>query len=278
MNSVIKLWWGTLCKPLGTRNIGRLGRWAKSVFRDTVFFFSEDEHPEVRGHVALTIDDGISRQGCDHSLAEDVLDMLAEHDAKATFFLCSDYIKGCEESLRRMLASGHELANHMPKDQEYMSMDKPEFKKHFLETKNALDAVSDNKAKVRWFRAPQAKYSTAMREVVEGEHGLRHALGDAYCDDWAIEDGQWVAKTILGQVQSGSVIIIHFPEKGYREHMREGIKLILEGLAAKGLKVVTLSRLAALAEGTAAQAEDEGAADTAGSEPADGPGPLICCI
>merc|ERR1711924_564013 len=126
MKAFVKAWWGTLSKPIGTRNLGRLGRTLKSAYKDTVFYYSEDEYPAVKGYVALTIDDGICRQDCSQSMADDVLALLQEHDAKATFFLCSDYLKGaCADSAKQMLAAGHEFGNHMPQDQEYMSLDQP---------------------------------------------------------------------------------------------------------------------------------------------------------
>ena len=35
-----------------------------------------------------------------------------EHGAKATFFLCSDYVNGFEDDAKELLADGHEFANH----------------------------------------------------------------------------------------------------------------------------------------------------------------------
>lgn len=64
-----------------------------------------------------------------------------------------------------------------------------------------------------WFRAPQGKYSARMHGVV-CKHGMKHALGDCYCDDWAVEDSEWVAGTMLQQARAGSVMIAHMPERG----------------------------------------------------------------
>ena len=45
----------------------------------------------------------------------------------------------------------------------------------------------------------------------------------------------------------GSILIIHMPERGFREWNHEAIECLLARLAAKGLRVVTLSELAAAA-------------------------------
>ena len=74
---------------------------------------------------------------------------------------------------------------------------------------------------------------------------LRHALGDAYCDDWAVQDPEWIANTMLSQVSDGSVIIVHMPERGFRPHLLRSLELLLDGLSARGYECATLSELSA---------------------------------
>merc|ERR1712194_18220 len=99
---------------------------------------------------------------------------------------------------------------------------------------------------VKWFRAPQGRLTSSMRAVVVDE-GMRHALGDAYCDDWCISDHTFVANTLLRQVQDGSIIIMHMPERGFRDHTLTAMAQLLAGLTERGLHVVTLSELDAMA-------------------------------
>lgn len=211
---------------------------------DTVFYYDVGRHPGVEGCVALTIDDGFCRHGPERALVEEVRDALKSKNARATFFMCSDYLVGYEEAARQMLEDGHEFANHCPKDREYMSFPPKEFEEQLLKCNEALMGVTGKP--VRWFRAPQAKYSASMKEAVT-RAGLRHALGDTYCDDWAIEDSEYITRTLLKQAESGSIIILHFPERGFREHSLEALRGLLEGLERNGLRCVTLSELAELA-------------------------------
>ena len=96
---------------------------------------------------------------------------------------------------------------------------------------------------MRWYRAPQGIMSSSMRTTI-ASHGLRHAIGDAYCDDWGVRDARWCARTLLRQVQPGSIVILHMPERGFREHTLEALRLLLRGLDDRGLRCVTLSELA----------------------------------
>jgi len=215
--------------------------WLDFVYGNTTVF----RFPGTEGHVALTIDDGLCRCGPSKSLISEVQRLLKENGAKATFFLCSDYVNGFEEEAKALLADGHEFANHCPSDGvDYYNMSPGDFEKELLKTSHKIQEVSGQVP--RWFRAPQGRYSGTMHGAVS-KHGMHHALGDCYCDDWAVEDAEWVARTMLDQVRGGSVLIAHMPERGFREHILHALELLLQGLRAKGLAVVTLSELEALA-------------------------------
>jgi hypothetical protein len=71
----------------------------------SVLFFVDSPAPRV----ALTIDD------CPTDSTEALLDQLKAHNARATFFIISSYVKGREKTVERMVREGHELANHMVK-------------------------------------------------------------------------------------------------------------------------------------------------------------------
>lgn len=234
---------------IGGRNFTGFLSYLFSAYDDTLFYLDESRHPGVQGTVALTIDDGFSRNGAQSSLVPEVRALLKQHAARATFFLCSDYLTGCEADAQSLLEDGHELANHMTMDShKWAGGPIEEFEADLCVCSRALDAIRpEGQRGVGWFRAPGGRLTAAMREVMQ-RHGMRHALGDCYCDDWAIEDATYVAQTLLGQATSGSVIIMHMPERGFREHCLEALRQLLDGLSAKGLACVTLSDLVARSE------------------------------
>eukprot|EP00971_Amphidinium_carterae_P282080 5599346-Amphidinium_carterae.2 len=121
---------------------------------------------------------------------------------------------------------------------------------------------------LKWFRAPQGKYTSAMREVVK-KHRFTHVLGDCYCDDFANKDSTWVASTLLRQVRPGSILIMHMPERGHWEHTLEAIRMVLQGLNERKLQSVTLSTLQHMAKNPSAQASSEARqqADSEGKDP-----------
>ena len=64
-------------------------------------------HGSDPSQMALTFDDGPNDP---HTLR--LLDVLAKHEAKATFFLIGKYVRQRPEIARAILAAGHEIGNH----------------------------------------------------------------------------------------------------------------------------------------------------------------------
>jgi len=236
----IYCWWTTV-SSMGSRRFISLVKAIFPQFADTLFYYPALAHPGIAGMVALTIDDGICRQGQEQSMLSEVLALLKNHSAHATFFLNSKSLH--EGDLARLVRDGHELANHLPQDQSYASFEAPDFRRVFLETDAALAPYLPSGSR-RWFRAPQGRLTGAMVDVLR-ELNVTHVLGDSYADDWAITDPQLVASLYLSMVKPGSVLIMHMPERGFREHTHETIRLVLEGLRLRGLTAVTLGKLSA---------------------------------
>lgn len=238
------LLWSSLTL-VGLRRLVPILRFMFPQFVDTVFCFPVEEYPGAVGLVALTIDDGICRQNSSHSMLDEVLALLDNYSAHATFFLCSNYTNTSD--LPRLVQAGHELANHLPSDGEYTSMDAAHFESVLLET-HAMLAPYLAAGSPRWFRAPSGKLTKPMAGVLKSRN-MTHALGDSFADDGAIPDPNRVSALYLRQAVSGSVTIFHMPEHGFREHTLEVMRLFLGGLKAQGLLAVTLGHLQRSAKG-----------------------------
>ena len=228
-------------------------------YGETTFYFKDLADAPC---VALTIDDGLSRGGADASWVARVQALLKRHNAHATFFVCSQYLEGVEAEAARLVADGHELGNHLEADMHmhYHRLSEADFAAALARTTAQLEAVEGVGAGcVRWFRAPQAVLTARMARVVAAQ-GLQSALGDVYCDDWAMaRSPRYVSRTMLRQVKHGSVCIAHMPEANFREHTLASLEGLLDGLSARGIACLTLSEM----EERARQARAEGAAQEA---------------
>jgi len=185
--------------------------------------------------VALTIDDGP-----DAATTPEILRILERHGAHATFFIITSRVPGNEELLRHMRAEGHELGNHLVRDEPSLNLPAPEFERQLVESHEVLSCF----AAVRWFRPGSGRYDARMLATLEA-HRYRCALGSVYPFDPQIRWSWFSKRFILSNVRPGSVIILHdWDAKGRRT--AKTLSNVLPVLAERGFRVVTLSELESL--------------------------------
>ena len=193
-----------------------------------VIYFVETREPAA----ALTIDDGP-----DPATTGPILDLLKRYQARATFFLISGHIPGNEAVVRRMVAQGHELGNHLTTDEPSILLKGPEFEKRLLEAHTVLSRF----AEVRWFRPGSGWYNREMLARLR-KHGYRCALGSVYPFDPQIPSAWFSRRHVLARAHPGSIILLH--DRGDRGNRTiEVLSAILPELKRRGLRLITLSEL-----------------------------------
>ncbi|GAM27560.1 hypothetical protein SAMD00019534_107360 [Acytostelium subglobosum LB1] len=96
---------------------------------EVVFYVDGRDEVARRKLVTLTIDDAPSPD------TMDILDILAEYDVKATFFLIGKHVmrkRSNQNILDRMLDQGHELGNHMWQDEPSITLESKEFERQLI--------------------------------------------------------------------------------------------------------------------------------------------------
>ncbi len=182
--------------------------------------------------VALTIDDGPDATG-----SPDILEILDQYNAQATFFVITDHIPGNEAIVEKMIADGHELGNHLTSDQRSINLSEQEFESQLL----AADAILAQYDDVLWMRPGSGFYNEAMLATIK-EYGYQCVLGSVYPYDPQIGFSWFSAYYVLWKTEPGSIIVLHdYDRRGQRT--AEALKIILPELAARGYRVVTLSEL-----------------------------------
>jgi len=191
--------------------------------------------PTAERVVALTIDDGP-----DAAHTREILRVLRENDARATFFLISSRVAGNEALVTAMVADGHELGNHLTHDEPSARMAPAAFAAAVAEA----DTVLDRFAPARWLRPASGWYDDAMLDTIERE-GHRCVLGSIYPYDAHQPWARVSAAYILANAFPGAVIVLHDGGDRGRRTV-EVLRRVLPELRARGYRVVTLSGLDAL--------------------------------
>lgn len=187
--------------------------------------------------VALTLDDGPHGD-----VTPEVLRLLREHDARATFFLTGERIKGREGITRRIVLEGHELGNHAMA----MTPSILQSRERFARDLRTADSLLSEHGPVRWFR-PATGFSNARIRAEADSLGYGVALGDVYPNDVHRPFPGVLARYVLRHTRPGSVIILHEGATG-RNTILPVLEAVLPELNRRGYRVVTLSELVEASE------------------------------
>jgi peptidoglycan-N-acetylglucosamine deacetylase len=104
-------------------------------------------HGSDPGQMALTYDDGPNDP---HTLR--LLDLLAEHQAKATFFLIGKYVRQRPEIVRAIRSAGHVIGNHTDTHPNLVLVSGRRLREELETCRKALeDATGES---TPWFRPP----------------------------------------------------------------------------------------------------------------------------
>jgi len=200
-----------------------------------VGLYTRARMPKPRA-IAITIDDGPDPKFTPH-----VLDVLAAHGVKATFFVVGERAEAHPDLIQRIAAEGHELASHSYTHRHALFDRKP--LEGWYDTRRGvqhLEAMLGQRT--RWFRAPWGAYSWSVLAAVRA-HGLVPV-------NWSIESRDWhpefrppdVVARVLGAAAPGAIIVMHDSGRGATK-MIHAIDPILHGLRERGLLPGPLSQL-----------------------------------
>lgn len=211
---------------------GLVVRWLSRQFPDVLFRLQTTEPL-----VALSFDDA------PHStLTPRILDVLAEHEARATFFVIGEHVPGNEAILRRLVDEGHELANHLMSDTSSKRLPAAEFERQIRQTHALLAPFGP----ASWLRPGHGWFDRRMLDQIHRHH-YRCAMASTYALEFLPVPAPLAARHILLNTSPGAVIVLHDGASD-RERTVEVLRLILPALRRRGFRVVTLSELSAVGE------------------------------
>ncbi|MGH7631989.1 MAG: chitin deacetylase family protein [Gemmatimonadales bacterium] len=187
--------------------------------------------------IALTLDDGP-----DAVTTARLLEELRQHSARATFFLIADRVPGREQLVRRIVAEGHELGNHLTQDRPSIRLSSSEFATDLQRAAQVLAPF----APVHWVRPGSGWYSQTMIETIQ-RAGYRCALGSVYPLDASIPSVGFARWYILHHVRPGAIVLLHDGGARGRRTARV-LGDVLPELRRRGYQVVSLSELVAAAQ------------------------------
>ena len=177
--------------------------------------------------IAVTFDDGPG------AYTASLLDELAARDVRATFFVSGYRAANYPETLKRMVAEGHQLASHTQNHENLNTLSAGKIASEMSQTQQLITAAGgDDPAYIRppYGNANQTVRNTAQTPLINWSVDP---------EDWKYHNADTVCRNILSGSFDGAIILVH---DIYKTSV-DGALAAIDRLLAQGYEFVTVRDL-----------------------------------
>ena len=148
--------------------------------------------------IALTFDDGPSTD------TERLLDGLAETGAEVTFFVQGFKAEDQHQTIRRMIAEGHQLANHSYDHPDLSLIPLEEALFQLSRTDEILNAATGGTGSY-FYRAPYGNSTAELRSMMSGPF----FYWSVDTEDWLTRNEDMIRHKMITESFDGAIILAH---------------------------------------------------------------------
>lgn len=178
--------------------------------------------------VAFTFDDGPHP-----TYTQEILEILDEYDAKATFFVLGNNVDFYPHIVKETYNKGHEIGNHSWNHPNLVNLGEDQITTEISDTDKAVKKATGTITKL--YRPPYGSHNEAVDSIVK-----KPAVSwDVDTLDWQNRDPQAILTNVREQTEDGSIILMHDIHK----ETVEGFRLSIDYLDSLGYEFVTVSEM-----------------------------------
>lgn len=182
--------------------------------------------------VAMTFDDGPHP-----SLTPKLLDILKARNIKCTFFVIGKNAKAYPQIIRRMIAEGHEVANHTWTHCSLPSRSDAQIRTELQQSEDALVAAANYRPHL--IRPPYGAINTHVKEFMYSEFGYSTIMWSVDPQDWRRPGVSVVTSRLVNGAHPGAIMLAH----DIHPPTIQAMPAMFDQLLAKGYQFVTVSQL-----------------------------------
>ena len=187
--------------------------------------------------VALTFDDGPHPE-----LTPQLLDILRQQGVRATFYVIGRNVDAYPEIARRIVAEGHEIANHTYNHPHLTKVGAARLDSEMTRTTDAIMRATGRRPTN--MRPPYGAINPRVEQAILQKHNLDVIMWSVDPLDWRRPGAEVVRQRLVEGATPGGILLAHDIHPGTIEAMSGTIS----DLKAKGYGFATVSQLLALQE------------------------------
>jgi polysaccharide deacetylase family sporulation protein PdaB len=167
---------------------------------------------------------------------QQLIDILAEYDIPATFFVVGSWVDKYPESVKALSDAGHEVMNHSNTHDHYPQLSTDEVIADLNACNDKIEAVTGVRPTL--VRFPYGDYDdnsiAAARSI-----GMEPIQWDVDSLDWKEISADEIVQRVTSRVQPGSIVLFH----NAALHTPEALPTIIKTLLQQGYTFVPISEL-----------------------------------
>jgi peptidoglycan-N-acetylglucosamine deacetylase len=187
--------------------------------------------------IALTFDDGPNP-----FYTPQILVLLKEYGARATFFVTGMQVQKYPELAKRQVQEGHELGNHMYSHPKISRLATDQIRQELAQTERSIIAATGQKPPLL-FRPPGGYIDQTVVDVAK-HAGYIVVLWSFHQDtqDWKRPGVRKIVRKVVDHANGDDIVLFH-DHGGNRGQTVRALKQILPSLQKQGYRFVTVSEL-----------------------------------
>ncbi len=166
-----------------------------------------------------------------------MLDIFAENNVTTTFFVGGMWVKDNEETLKKIYAAGHEIANHGFFHKDQKKLDYARNREEIEVTHKLVESILG--IKMDLFAPPSGSFGDTTIRAAE-DLGYRTIMWSLDTIDWRDKDSELIFSRATKKAEGGSLILMHPTEATVN-----ALNRIIKTLANKQLTVARVSEVLA---------------------------------
>ncbi|MDD6050243.1 MAG: polysaccharide deacetylase family protein [Clostridiales bacterium] len=160
-----------------------------------------------------------------------ILDLLDQYNAKATFFLVGIWVDKYPELVKEIAARGHEIGNHSASHAHFTQISESKIRQEMRDCSDKIEALTGVRPML--FRPPYGDYNSKVVTVVRDE-GYE-------CVQWSVDSQDWknrgvddLVKRATKDIKPGDIILFHNDS----QYIVEALPAVLSSYQAQGFQMI----------------------------------------
>ena len=167
---------------------------------------------------------------------QQLIDILAKYNVKATFFVVGDWVDKYPESVKALHDAGHEVMNHSNTHAHFNSLSAEEIIADVEACNDKIEAVTGVRPTL--IRCPYGEYDDHVVSAIRSI-GMEPIQWDVDSLDWKEISAAEITQRVTEKIQNGSIVLFH----NAALHTPEALPGILEYMIGQGYEVVPISEI-----------------------------------